>query len=223
MEALNNAGLAAWKIGSLQSSKRMFADAYATWNAMASPNRAAAALNYGLLRGASAALETTGLAVQALLKSGEAPATARKALNYMAARKDSFGTSGTTQATIMALRALLLSMEKSSAEARGTVEITLNGKPEDKLLLTPENNDLFHEFVLKGVNLSGSNDVAIHFEGEGGLAYQVTGQYFVPWTARTADEPLSIDVNHDRTRLAEGDIASATATITSLLPSTAIW
>jgi hypothetical protein len=92
----------------------------------------------------------------------------------------------------MALRALLLSMEKGSAEARGTVEITFNGKTVEKLLLTPENNDLFHQFVLKGFNLSASNDVAIHFAGEGGLAYQVTGQYFVPWTAKPSDEPLSI-------------------------------
>ena len=80
-------------------------------------------------RGASATVETTGLSVRALLKSGEAPATAHKALNYVSAHKDASGTWGTTQATIMALRALLLSMEKGSAEARGTVEITLNGKP----------------------------------------------------------------------------------------------
>src|ERR1051326_3950672 len=172
-------------------------------------------------RGASAAVETTGLAVQALLKSGEAPAMARKALNYIAARKDASGTWGTTQATIMALRALLLTMEKSSAEARGRVEITLNGKPAEKLRLTPENNDLFHQFVLKGIDLSGSNDVAIHFVGEGGLAYQVTGQYFVPWTAKAPDEPISIDVHYDRTRLAEGDIASAVATVKSHLPTTA--
>src|SRR2546427_96098 len=80
-----------------------------------------------------------GLVLQALLKSGEAPAVARKALNYVAARKDASGTWGTTQATIMVLRALLLSMEKGSAEARGTVEITLNGKPAGRLTLTREN------------------------------------------------------------------------------------
>ena len=57
--------------------------------------------------GPSAAVETTGLAVQALLQSGEASGTARKALSYIASRKDAYGTWGTTQATIMALRALL--------------------------------------------------------------------------------------------------------------------
>jgi alpha-2-macroglobulin-like protein len=43
----------------------------------------------------------------------------------------------------------------------------------------------------------------------------------VPWTAKPSDEPLSIDVNYDRTRLAEGDIATATASIKSHLPATA--
>jgi uncharacterized protein YfaS (alpha-2-macroglobulin family) len=172
-------------------------------------------------RGASAAVETTGLALQALLKSGEAPAIARKALNYIAAKKDASGTWGTTQATIMALRALLLSAEKGAADARGTVEITLNGKPAERLTLTPDNNDLFHQFVLKGVDGNGSNDVAVHFDGQGSLAYQVTGQYFVPWTVNAAGEPLSIDVSYDRTRLAQGDVATAVATIKSHLSKTA--
>ncbi len=56
--------------------------------------------------GASASVETTGLAVQALLKWGEASDTARKAINYIASKKDSSGTWGTTQATIMALRGI---------------------------------------------------------------------------------------------------------------------
>ncbi len=172
-------------------------------------------------RGASAAVETTGLVLQALLKSGEAPAVTRKALNYIAARKDASGTWGTTQATIMALRALLLSMEKSSAEARGIVEITLNGKPAGRLSLTRENADLFHQFVLKDIDFNGSNKVGIAFEGEGSPAYQVAGEYFVPWTAKTFDEPLSIEVSYDRTRLSQGDLASAVATVRNHLSKTA--
>ncbi len=53
------------------------------------------------------AVETTGLAVQALLKWGGDPATAAKAMNFIVAKKDSAGTWGATQATIMALRAML--------------------------------------------------------------------------------------------------------------------
>jgi len=172
-------------------------------------------------RGESASIETTGLAVQALLKWGEASATAGKALRYIAAKKDASGTWGTTQATIMALRALLLSTEKGAADVRGTVEISLNGKPVEKLVLTPENNDLLHQFAFKGADAKGANTVEVRFDGKGGLAYQVVGRYFVPWNEKPASEPLSIDVTYDRTRLAQDDIATATATVKNNLPKSA--
>jgi alpha-2-macroglobulin-like protein len=99
--------------------------------------------------------------------------------------------------------------------------IMLNGKTAEKLTLTQDNNDLFHQFVLKGVDSNHANNVALHFDGEGSLAYQVTGQYFVPWAAQAAAEPLSIDVRYDRTRLAQGDLASALVTVKNHLPKTA--
>ncbi|MGO9966289.1 MAG: MG2 domain-containing protein [Bryobacteraceae bacterium] len=163
--------------------------------------------------GASAAVETTGLATQALLKWGQASDTARKALSYIASKKDASGAWGSTQAIIMALRAVLLSTEKGAAGVRGTVELSLNGKPVETLVLTPDNNDLLHQFVFKGVNERGANSVEVRFSGTGGLAYQVAGRYFVPWKERPAHEPLSIDVSYDRTRLAQDDVAAATATV----------
>jgi uncharacterized protein YfaS (alpha-2-macroglobulin family) len=169
--------------------------------------------------GASAAVETTGLAVQALLKWGEASGTAAKALRYIASKKDASGAWGTTQATIMALRALLLSTEKGAADVRGTVEISLNGKPVERLVLTPDNNDLLHQFVFK--NPGSTSTVEIRFEGKGGLAYQVAGRYFVPWSEKPAGEPLSIEVTYDRTRLAQDDIAATTATMRNNLPKSA--
>ena len=130
-------------------------------------------------RGASASVETTGLAVQALLKWGEASGTARKALSYIAAKKDASGTWGTTQATIMALRALLLSTEKGAADVRGHAGGSLNGKTVEKLALTPENNDLLHQFVFKGIGCATAPiRVEIRSTGKGGLAYQVVGSYF---------------------------------------------
>src|SRR5262249_39592037 len=123
--------------------------------------------------GESASIETTGLAVQALLKWGEAPGTVRKALSYIAAKKGPTGPWGTTQATIMALRALLLATEKSTADVRGTVEVLLNGKTAETLTLTSENNDLLHQFVIQQVE--DSNTLELRFNGKGELAYQVAG------------------------------------------------
>ena len=170
--------------------------------------------------GASAAVETTGLAVQALLKWGGASATASKALSYIASKKDAQGTWGNTQATIMALRSLLLSTEKGTADVRGALEISLNGKQVEKLTLTPDNNDLLHQFVFKGMDAK-INTVDLRFAGKGGLAYQIVGRSFVPWSEEPAGEPLSIGVAYDRTRLEQNDIAGATATVKNNLTKAA--
>jgi len=178
--------------------------------------------------GASAAIETTGLAAQALLKWGQASEPTRKALNFITAKKGAQGNWGTTQATIMALRALLLASQLSASDVRGTVHVTLNGKPAETLELTKENNDLFHQFVFKGDLLAKNRDdasspasVQLSFDGTGGLAYQVVGRYFTPWETKPATEPLSIDVAYDRGKLAQNDIATATATVRNNLPKTA--
>lgn len=171
--------------------------------------------------GASAAAETTGLAVQALLKSGEHSVAAGKALAYLAAHKDAAGTWGTTQATIMALRALLLSMSKGAADVRGTVEVVLNGKTVQKLELTRDNNDLLHQFVLKEIDARAANSVELRFNGKGGLAYQIVGRYFLPWKDKPSGEPFSIAVAYDRNTLAQDDIATATATVRNNMGKTA--
>ncbi len=171
--------------------------------------------------GESAAIETTGLAVQALLKAHQSPEIARKALAYIVSKKEASGTWGTTQTTILALRALLMASAEGSADVRGAVVIALNSNTAEKLELTPDNNDLFHQFVLSGVDPGKPNSIQIHFTGIGSLAYQVVGRYFLPWESKPSVEPLSIDVAYDRTRLAQNDIVTATATIRNNLKDTA--
>jgi hypothetical protein len=97
----------------------------------------------------------------------------------------------------------------------------LNGKPVETLKLSPENNDLFHQFVFKGIDARQPSSVQLKFEGTGGLAYQVVGRYYTPWEERPAAEPLSIDVAYDRTKLAQNDIATEKVTIRNNLEKTA--
>ena len=171
--------------------------------------------------GSSAAVETTGLATQALLKWGQASGIARKALNFISSKKEASGNWGTTQATIMALRAVLLASQLSASDVRGTVQVMVDGKTVESLTLTHENNDLLHQFVFKGVDAEKAASVELKFTGTGGLAYQVVGRYFTPWDVKPFAEPLSIDVAYDRTHLAQNDIATAAVTIRNNLPKTA--
>jgi uncharacterized protein YfaS (alpha-2-macroglobulin family) len=171
--------------------------------------------------GESAAVETTGLATQALLKWGQASETVRKALNFISSKRDANGNWGTTQATIMALRALLLATRFSASDVRGTVDVLLDGITAATLQLTPDNNDLFHQYVFKGIDAQKGASVQLKFAGSGSLAWQIVGRSFIPWTEKPAAEPLSIRVAYDRTHLAENDIATATATIRNNLPKVA--
>lgn len=171
--------------------------------------------------GNSANVETTGLATQALLKWGQASNSTRKALAFLTSKKDASGTWGSTQATIMALRALLLASEKGAADVNGTVDIVLNGKMLTQLQLTAENNDLFHQFVYRDIDPKEANRVELRFNGKGSLGYQVVGQYFTPWDEKEPGEALSISVHYDRTRLAQDDIATATASVRNNLNKSA--
>jgi hypothetical protein len=171
--------------------------------------------------GASAAIETTGLATQALLKWGRASETVRKALNFISQKKQASGAWGTTQATIMALRALLLATQMSATDVHGSLQVMLDGREVKTLNLTASNNDLLHQFVFKGIDPHQTGSVRLHFEGAGSLAYQVVGRSFIPWDERPAGEPLSINIAYDRTRLSQNDIATETVTIRNNLNKTA--
>ena len=170
--------------------------------------------------GDSAAVETTGLALQAFLKAGGHSDIVRKSLAWITSKKNGAGNWGTTQATIMALRALLRASEQSGTDARGKVDVLLNGKEVASVEINRKNNDLLHQFVLPQTSM-GDNEVEIRFSGEGGLAYQIAGRYFIPWQHATTPEPLAIDVKYDRTRLAQDEIVRGTATIHNNLNKTA--
>jgi hypothetical protein len=161
----------------------------------------------------SADLETTALAVQALLKSGQRGGLAKKGLDYLTSKKDAHGNWQTTQATILALKAFLLSHTRgSNTDTEGTINVSVDGQPAGSVQVTRDNNDLLHLVDLKQFTHPGANRIALSFTGRGSMQYQIVGRYYVPWS-RVADrdrtgrgvEPLSIDLTYDRTRLAQDE------------------
>ena len=162
--------------------------------------------------GDSAAVETTGLAAQAFLKAGGYSDLVRKALGWITSKKNGDGNWGTTQATIMSLRALLAASEQSGSDAHGVVEVMLNGTKVESRQINQDNNDLLQQFVLPPASAK-DNEVEIRFSGEGGMAYQISGRYFLPWQHAETSEPLAIAVTYDRMRLAQDQVVTGTATI----------
>src|SRR6185436_5121129 len=108
----------------------------------------------------------------------------------------SFGNWGTTQATILSLKAFILSFVKGqTADTEGVVEVSVDGKAAGRLQITKENNDLLRMIDLKPHTHLGAHRIALSFAGRGSLQYQIVGRYFQPWALRPDDgagEPLSI-------------------------------
>jgi len=174
-------------------------------------------------RNDSADLETTALAAQALLKSGQKGTLAKKALDYLTEKKDAFGNWQSTQATILSLKAFLLSFTKgTNTDTAGTVEVSIDGKAVDKVQITKDNNDLLQLIDLKAYTHEGAHRIGLSFAGKGSMQYQIVGRYYVPWVKRApAADPLSIDVSYDRTRMAQDEMATAKVQVTNNTPAKA--
>ncbi len=159
----------------------------------------------------SADLETTALAAYALVKSGRYVDLTNKAITYLIRSKDSFGTWQTTQATVWALKTLLLAMRQAAQEVDGTVIVTVNGKEAASFRITQADYEVVRQVDAKNLIQPGKNDVRISLKGKGSVLYQIVAKYYLPWSLvkPPAEELLKIDVSYDRTQLATDDIITA--------------
>jgi hypothetical protein len=165
-------------------------------------------------RGDSLTVETTALAVLAMLKSGQFTNDVNKAVTYLIKSKDGHGTWGSTQATILSLKALVAAAGGARQKGEATFTLTVNGKKAAAGKVTEENADVLQYFDLKEHLRPGANEVAIRVEGETNLMYQVVGRHFEPWKKESAKEPLlAVSVDYDRTKLSTADLLRAKATL----------
>jgi uncharacterized protein YfaS (alpha-2-macroglobulin family) len=161
--------------------------------------------------GESGSLETTALAAYAFMRGHAHSDAVSGALGTLVQGKDSWGTWGTTQATILTLKTLLLATEQlGEAEGPATLSISLNKEQTQEITIDETNSDVVHLVTFdRGFSPSGANRVQIELEGGGNLMYQVATRYYLPWgevepTPET-EELITIDLSYDRTQLSVND------------------
>ncbi len=154
-------------------------------------------------------IETTALAAYAFLRSEQHTDLANQALTYLIQQKDSYGTWHSTQATVLTLKALLLSVRKGGEGANATVTISLNGEEADPIQITKDNFDVVQLVSFTDKPVIGENKLRIQVKGKGNLMYQISTRYYLPWDKvpeLVAEESLmDIQVTYDRTELAVND------------------
>ncbi|MGD9646340.1 MAG: MG2 domain-containing protein [Pirellulales bacterium] len=168
--------------------------------------------------GQSANIETTALATLTLVDARHSPHLTRAALAWLIAHKDPRGTWGTTQATVLTLKALLAATEQPlGGETERRLELVVDGGAPREIAIPADQFDVLRQLDLSSEVPAGKHALQIVDRSGAGTGYQVALRYHVPSAEATpaGREELSIDVAYDRGELATGDLLSATATITN--------
>ncbi|NPV48472.1 MAG: hypothetical protein HPY69_16150 [Armatimonadetes bacterium] len=169
--------------------------------------------------GQSSDLEATGMAALALI-AGNRTSEATEVLSYLVSQKDPNGTWYSTQATVLALRALMAAQKNATQQVDGEVTVLINGQQADAFGLTPENADVMRQVDGHKWLKPGRNDVTIKFEGKGSTLYQIVGKHYLPWDKVPGEGrgALDIKLDYDRTTLAKDDMVTAKVSVRNNLP-----
>jgi hypothetical protein len=171
--------------------------------------------------GRTGSIETTALAALAFLRSDTHPELGNAALTYLVQQKDSFGTWHSTQATVLALKALIQSVRAGAETVDATVSVSLNDGQTRTVQVNRENYDVVQLISFDDVNPGRENTIEIIMQGEGNLMYQVTGGFYMPWDQLPrypelveGEELVTIDVTYDRSELTVNDSVEVNVKIT---------
>ncbi|MBI3098780.1 MAG: hypothetical protein HYY93_11150 [Planctomycetes bacterium] len=164
--------------------------------------------------GSTASIETTALAALALGKFPAYGALANDALATVTKGKDGYGGWHSTQATILAIKALIETRRPAPGEGPIVIVARVNGVEARRLSIPESDRDLMQVLPLRDFARDGRNEVELTVEGEGSLSYEVVARHYMPW--RDASEgapPLTAEVRYDRTNVRVTECVSATAIV----------
>ena len=169
--------------------------------------------------GLSSNIETTALAILAMRHDKTNNNTIAKAMNWIIKQKDAYGTWHSTQATVLALKALVSGADLSLADDKTRViEITIDGKPIRTVTIEKDQSDVMQFLDLSSKMKIGKNKVKLTDLSDTSTKFQVVHWYHVPEKANQPPEnrenqPLQITIEYDRESLNVNDHVSVVAKI----------
>jgi alpha-2-macroglobulin-like protein len=113
-------------------------------------------------RGGGMNVETTALSAMALVKVGLWPQSAKQALTWLSANKSSCGTWGSTQGTILTMRALLIGSGASLGQDFDTaITVLVNGREVKSFHVNKGNSAVMKQVELAQHLHSGRNEIQL--------------------------------------------------------------
>jgi hypothetical protein len=155
--------------------------------------------------------------------AGADPGTLRGALAWLVQQKDPSGTWHSTQATVLALKALLAGTGTPlGGDRERRIEVALGNGVRRTLVIPADQAEVMQQVDLSEHVGVGEHRLTLTEPSGTAAGYQVTFRYHVPAADRPApSEPLAIALAYDRTDLTVGDSVTATATVVNQMPQVA--
>ena len=202
----------------LESMKKVSQDGKQTWWEQNDANQT---LFYG--RGCGGSVETTATAVLAMLNAHRHPATVRTSLSWLIQQQDARGTWYSTQATVLALKALLAGTGKPLDDGKPRqINIAVDGKTIRELTIPANQSDVMQQIDLTEYAGQGQHRITLTDRNDREPSYQVLMRYHLPEAEKSAEkEPLSIQLAYDKTKMTVNDSVEVTATVVNRMPSAA--
>ena len=152
----------------------------------------------------SAAVETTGYAILALLEGGDR-LTASAAARWLVTQRNSFGGYGSTQDTVVGLQAL----SEFAANARFDVDLDIalaSGSWSRSVSVNASNAD-----VVQIVELPAGDSLSVAADGSGEVVMQVVNRFNMPEVQAVGEDIFTIDVTYSAERIEVNDRIAITA------------
>ncbi len=167
--------------------------------------------------GESLDIETTSLAILALIKaspSGEHEAAIRNAVTWLNGKRDGYGAFGSTQGTVLALKALTRYADYSRrTSASGVVIVRMNGKEIRRVSFDKGEKNAIELTDLAPSLVAGPNSLEIELEGEAQLPYSVALSYRAQKPASSPNAKVAVTTQLAKDKVALGEGVRLTAEI----------
>jgi hypothetical protein len=165
--------------------------------------------------GSNLEIETTALALLALIDAGQHPDAQRRGISWLMQNRGGFGAWGTTQATVLALKAMTAYAEASRAtRSAGEVTLLVNGERAGTAhyeagrrdsILFDDLGSRFHE---------GANTVELVHEGEP-MPYTISVDYRSTKPATSPDAAIDLATTLERAHVRMGESVRLNAVVTN--------
>jgi hypothetical protein len=168
--------------------------------------------------GREPAIEATSLAIVAWLKAPDAliyREPIAKASRWLTLQRSPYGSFGSTQATILTLRALTQLAKDSKKLTPGDVILSINGNPVLRTAFASTSQDTLRLELPDAEKLlrPGANEVRLEVTGGAELPAKISWQYHTLQPPTAPNAPVTLATKLDKEKLAEGDTVRLTATV----------